>query len=257
MRAQEAAGAAAPILTSADVAAERAFLDAVAGDYPEIESETEHAVRRAAAKLIRSVLPPGADVIELGVADGYMARLLSPYFGRHRIVDAVTFPATRLPEGAELHLSLFEEYEPARPADLVIMSLVLEHVLDPVALMARARGWLVPETGRIVAIVPNMRSLSRLLARAMGIIAALDELTPNDHAHGHRRCYDRHGFDRDIRAAGGEILLRGGLLLKPFANFQMDEMIAAGIVGRAQLDGLEALGAELPDLATALYAVFR
>ena len=37
----------------------------------------------------------------------------------------------------------------------------------------------------------------------------------------------------------------------------MDEMIAAGIIGRAQLDGLEALGAEFPDLSTALYAVFR
>ncbi|SMF72508.1 Methyltransferase domain-containing protein [Tistlia consotensis] len=236
---------------------ERAFLARVSEDYPEIESETEHALRRAAVRLTRTLLPPAAEVVELGTADGYMARLLAPHVARHEIVDAVAFPVARLPASARFHLCLFEEFEPERPADLVIMSLVLEHVLDPVALLARARGWLKPETGKILAIVPNMRALSRQLARAMGLIAELDVLTENDRAHGHRRCYDRFRLDREIAEAGGEVLLRGGLLLKPFANFQMDQMIAAGILGEAQMDGLDALAAEYPDLATAIYAVCR
>lgn len=236
---------------------ERAFLARVSEDYPEIESETEHALRRAAVRLTRSLLPPQASVIELGTADGYMARLLAPHVARHDIVDAVAFPVTRLPATARFHQCLFEEFEPEQPADLVILSLVLEHVLDPVALLARARGWLTPETGKILAIVPNMRALSRQLARAMGLIPELDVLTDNDIAHGHRRCYDRFRLDREIAEAGGEPLLRGGLLLKPFANFQMDQMIAAGILGEAQMDGLDALASEYPDLATAIYAVCR
>lgn len=242
---------------SQSLAEERAFLARVSEDYPEIESETEHALRRAAVRLTRTLLPPAAEVIELGTADGYMARLLAPHVARHEIVDAVAFPVTRLPETAVFHQCLFEEFEPERPADLVIMSLVLEHVLDPVALLARARGWLKPETGRILAIVPNMRALSRQLARAMGLLDGLDVLTENDRAHGHRRCYDRFRLDREVAAAGGEVLLRGGLLLKPFANFQMDRMIAEGIIGEAQLDGLDALAGEYPDLATAVYAVCR
>ena len=68
---------------------------------------------------------------------------------------------------------------------------------------------------------------------------------------------NRIAFDREIATAGGDILQRGGLLLKPFANFQMDQMIEAGIIGPDQLDGFEILGAEYPDLCTALYAVFR
>ncbi len=236
---------------------ERAFLARVSQDYPEIESETEHALRRAAVRLTRTLLPPAAEVIELGTADGYMARLLAPHVARHDIVDAVAFPVTRLPETARFHRALFEEFEPEAPADLVIMSLVLEHVVDSVGLIERARGWLKPETGRILAIVPNMRALSRQLARAMGLIPELDHLTENDLAHGHRRCYDRFRLDREIGQAGGEVLLRGGLLLKPFANFQMDRMIAAGILGEPQMDGLDALAAEYPDLATAIYAVCR
>ena len=236
---------------------EHAFLQRVAEDYPEIESETEHALRRAAARLVESLLPPAARVLELGTADGYMARLLAPRVARHVIVDAVRHRAARLPPGAEFVEGLFEDYAPAERFDLVILSLVLEHVRDPVALLARARGWLVPRTGRALAIVPNRRALSRQLARAMGLIEALDTLTPNDHAHGHRRTYDHSQLDREIAAAGGRVLLGGGLLLKPFANFQMDRMIAGGIIGRAQLDGLDALAAEYPDLATALYAVFR
>ena len=240
-----------------DLAAERRFLRDCTKSYPEIESETEHALRRAIVRLTRSLLPRRAHVLELGCADGYMARLLAPSVERHVVVDAVTFPSTRLPPSAEFHQSLFEEYEPAERFDLVIMSLVLEHVLDPVELMARGRAWLRSETGHVVAIVPNIRALSRQLARAMGIIRELDDLTPNDRAHGHRRCYDRASFDRNIVAAGGEILLRGGLLLKPFANFQMDRMIEADVIGREQLDGLETLGADYADLCTAFYAVFR
>ena len=236
---------------------EREFLRRIAENYPEIQSPTEHAVRRAAVNVARGLLLPGGRLLELGCADGYMARRMSPHAGTHVVVDAVTFASTRFPDSVEFRQSLFEEFSPEERFDLVVMCLVLEHVLDPVALMARARSWIDPERGRILAIVPNMRALSRQLARAMGIVDELDELTPNDRAHGHRRCYDRIALDREIATAGGDILQRGGLLLKPFANFQMDQMIEAGIIGPDQLDGLEILGAEYPDLCTALYAVFR
>ena len=239
------------------LAEERKFLRRLTADYPEVESPIEHAVRRAAVNVARGLVPPGGRFLELGCADGYMARRMSEHAGMHVVVDAVTFPSTRFPESVEFRQILFEEFEPEERFDLVVMCLVLEHVLDPAALMARARNWIDPGRGQILEIVPNMRALSRQLARAMSIVDELDELTPNDRAHGHRRCYDRIAFDREIATAGGDILQRGGLLLKPFANFQMDQMIEAGIIGPDQLDGLEIHGAEYPDLCTALYAVFR
>jgi 2-polyprenyl-3-methyl-5-hydroxy-6-metoxy-1,4-benzoquinol methylase len=244
---------------SATVAGEREFLNSL--EYPQIDSPWEQAVRRAAVNAVHGFLPPRAAVLELGCADGYMTSLLAPLASRHIVVDAVpAFIAEAkkiAPPGVEFVDSLFEEYEPAEPFDLVVMSFVLEHVLDPVALMSRARAWLKPHTGRVLMTVPNRRSMSRLLARSMGLVRELEDLTENDLSHGHRRCYDRASFDRDVEAAGLEAVARGGLVVKPFANFQLDRMIRDGILGRPQLDGLEKLGAEYPDACAALYTVAR
>jgi len=153
--------------------------------------------------------------------------------------------------------ALFEEYEPTRHFDLVIMSFILEHVAEPSELIARTRAWLTPETGRIVAIVPNIRAFSRQLGRAIGVVGDLAEITPSEAAHGHRRSYDRITFDRDIERGGAEILARGGLVVKPFANVHMDMMLRQGIIGPDQLLGLERLAAEYPDLCHSIYVVAR
>lgn len=246
-------------MTEADIENERRFLENVSGDYPGNLSPFEKSVRRAACAIVRSIVPAGAAVLELGCADGYMTALLAEHSGKHVVVDAsarfIAEARRHAPAKVEFVDSLFETYRPQEQFDLVAMSFVLEHVIDPVALIHAALAWIRPGSGRILAVVPNMRAQSRLLARAIGIVTELDELTPNDLAHGHRRCYDRTGFDRQVLAAGGTIHLRGGLMLKPFANFQMDRMIDTGIIGDEQLIGLEKLGHEFPDACAALYSV--
>lgn len=242
------------------LANERAFIEDVSGDYPGNMSSFEKSVRRAAINAIKAVIPRGGSVLELGCADGYMSSMLAEYAGRHVIVDASTRfideAKKQVSNKVEFVESLFETYVPDEPFDLVVMSFVLEHVLSPVALMHASLDWLKPDTGRVFAVVPNMRAQSRLLGRAIGVVGELDELTPNDLAHGHRRCYDRTQFDREVISAGGHVLLRGGLMLKPFANFQMDKIIDGGIIGEEQLSGLEKLGQEFPDACAALYTVF-
>lgn len=47
----------------------------------------------------------------------------------------------------------------------------------------------------------------------------------------------------------------GGLMLKPFADFQMNAMFAGGILGATQLEGLYQLGLEYPDLAGSLFSI--
>lgn len=248
-------------VVEADILArERVFIEEVSGDYPGNMSAFEKSVRRSAMNAIKAVIPHGGSVLELGCADGYMSAMLAEYAGRHVVVDAssrfIGESKKQVPAKVEFVESLFETYVPNEPFDLVVMSFVLEHVLDPVALMRASLGWLKPDNGRVFAVVPNMRAQSRLLGRAMGVVGELDELTPNDLAHGHRRCYDRARFDREVTSAGGRVLLRGGLMLKPFANFQMDRIIDDGIIGEEQLSGLEKLGQEFPDACAALYSVF-
>jgi 2-polyprenyl-3-methyl-5-hydroxy-6-metoxy-1,4-benzoquinol methylase len=240
---------------------ERDRLKSVSQVYEHLGSPIEHAVRRAALRLVsaHSIVKPR--LLELGCSDGYMTSLLNVIASDHVVVEAAPefIEAARkaVPESVTFVQALFEEYAPDRLFDLVVMSFILEHVADPRELIARARRWLNPDTGRIVAIVPNIRAFSRQLGRAIGVVGELNEITPSELAHGHRRSYDRISFDRDVEGGGAEILARGGLVVKPFANTQMDLMLRQGIIGEDQLLGLERLGTEYPDLCHSIYVIAR
>jgi hypothetical protein len=82
-------------------------------------------------------------------------------------------------------------------------------------------------------------------------------LTPNNVNHGHRRVYDRVTLSRDIEAAGLQQVSQGGLLLKILADFQMDKLIDAEILGEQQQEGLYKMGLEYPDLVGSQFSVVR
>ncbi len=241
--------------------AERERLQTSASVYEHLGSPIERAVRRAAVRTVKAHCVSQPSILELGCSDGYMTSLLSSISSDHVVVEgAPEFieAAQRLaPDRVTYVQALFEEYEPARQFDLVLMSFILEHVADPSGLIARARRWLTQDTGRILAIVPNIRAFSRQLGRAIGVVGELAEITPSEALHGHRRSYDRISFDRDVERGGVEILARGGLVVKPFANYHMDMMLSQGIIGEEQLLGLERLGSEYPDLCHSVYVVAR
>jgi len=236
-------------------------LNSVSKVYEHLGSPLEQSVRRAALRMIRAnTFVERPTILELGCSDGYMTALLNVIASDHVVVEAASefIELTRktVPKVTFVQ-ALFEDYEPGRQFDLVIMSFILEHIAEPSKLIARARGWLAHDTGRIIAIVPNIRAFSRQLGRAIGVVGELAEITPSEVTHGHRRSYDRIAFDRDIEGGGAEILARGGLMVKPFANMHMDLMLRQGIIGPDQLRGLELLGAEYPDLCHSIYVVAR
>jgi hypothetical protein len=89
----------------------------------------------------------------------------------------------------------------------------------------------------------------------MGLLEDLKELTENDRKHGHRRVYDRVSLNRELVAAGFEIVAQGGIQLKLLADFQMTRLIDDGTLQRSQLDGLYKLGFQYPDLCGAVFAI--
>jgi hypothetical protein len=111
--------------------------------------------------------------------------------------------------------------------------------------------------GYLFITVPNARALSRQLARHMGFIDNLYDLTENDIRGGHRRVYDRITLNRDIENAGFEIVAQGGILFKPFADFQMEQLIDDKFLKEEHLEGLYKLGNEYPDMCADLYAICR
>jgi 2-polyprenyl-3-methyl-5-hydroxy-6-metoxy-1,4-benzoquinol methylase len=240
---------------------ERHRLEVASEAYEHLGSPLEHYIRQAAIRVLQAHVVGRPRILELGCSDGYMTSLLAQIASAHVVVDAaqefIEKARLAVPETVEFHQALFEEYEPGQSFDVVVMSFILEHIIDPPALIARARSWLTQPAGRLFAVVPNIRALSRQLGRAIGVVGDLAEITASELAHGHRRSYDRTTFDRDIEGGGAEILARGGLVVKPFANTHMDMMLKQGIIGLEQLRGFELLGTEYPDLCHSLYVIAR
>ena len=208
-----------------DPDAERARLEQVAASYggPR-ESVTEsqanrHAARRAAAHV------HGPRVLVLGAATGAWAEPLLERFGGFDTVDAVASIIQRLEQqyGEQVrgHVALFEQFEPAQPYHTVVLGHVLEHLHDPVDVLRRCRGWLVPG-GRVVILVPNADSLHRLVGVQLGHLQQTTDLSPGDRQLGHRRIYTHQTLRAHVEAAGFSSAELSGLFLKPLSNGQMD-----------------------------------
>ncbi len=194
----------------------------------------------------------GESILEMGAAEGVMTQWLADTGRALTIVEgsrafcdslAARFPA------AVVHHSLFESYEPTRAFDNIVLGHVLEHVEDPADIVAKASLWLTP-AGRILAAVPNRRSLHRQAAVLMGLLASEDAMSDADRHHGHRRVFDPESFRQCFLAAGLAIEAFGGYWLKPLSNAQIErtwtpEMLAAFMQ----------LGERYPDIAGEIYVV--
>lgn len=239
---------------------EMRFLESVTGTYVTSDSPQDRAIKRMAMRAFGPFLRPEGEALELGCCDGFMTSLISPLVKHVQVVDGSrTFlEATRrreLPNVSFEH-SLFEDYNPGRSFDFIFACYILEHVIDAVALLQKIRDLLAPD-GLAFIVVPNARAMSRQLARHMGLLDDLFSLTPNDINHGHRRVYDRQLLNRDLERGGLLSVAQGGLMLKPLADFQMSQLMASGVLGEAQLDGLYRMGLEYPDFAGSLFSVCK
>lgn len=194
----------------------------------------------------------GDSILELGPAEGVMTELLAKTGMSITVVEggrafcesiAARFPSVQVVNG------LFEEFAPTRRFDNIVLGHVLEHVEDPAAILARAAGWLSPR-GRVLAAVPNSRSLHRQAAVLMGLLPREDALNESDRHHGHRRVFNPESFRKCFVSAGLAIEIFGGYWLKPVSNRQIEQTWT-----REMLDAFMQLGERYPDIAGEIYVV--
>jgi len=187
----------------------------------------------------------------MGSADGEMTRFLREDFDRLHVLDAsddYVEKATSFGDNVSGSVALFEEFETELRFDTIVASHVLEHLVDPVAVLSRAREWLAPG-GRLIVVVPNADSLHRQLGVKLGLLPATDALNEQDLEIGHRRVYRRETLEADLSAAGFDVTARGGVFLKLLSNVQMQEF------DDAVVEGFYELGKDFPDLCSEIYAV--
>lgn len=230
---------------------ERELLNDVAGWYKNTEWGFYTKIVWYSYVSVRPFLA-GAKCLEMGPADGEMTGFLKDDFEELHVVDAAEAfvrSAEKLGPNVVGHVSLFESFEPPTSYDTIVMSHVLEHVHDPVAVLQKAVTWLNPG-GRIVAIVPNADSLHRRLGVKLGMLQTRNELNSQDVEIGHRRVYDREDLDRDILTAGLTAVSKGGIFLKLLSNTQMLMFDDDRLV-----DAMFELGKDLPELCSEIYSV--
>jgi 2-polyprenyl-3-methyl-5-hydroxy-6-metoxy-1,4-benzoquinol methylase len=239
---------------------EKGLLERYAADYITSDDSSQQRLMRQLEMRIFSKHLTRGRALELGCEIGYMSELISPLVEQLDIVDAserfLEQTRSRALPNARYFCSLFEEYQAEIPYLAVFASHVLEHLLDVPLVLQVVKRSMLPD-GLLFVAVPNARAMSRQLARHMGLIDSLYDLTPNDLRGGHRRVYDQVTLHRELESAGFDVIAHGGIFFKPFADFQMDKLIDLGVLGETQLEGLYRMGYEYPDMCADVYAIAR
>lgn len=140
------------------------------------------------------------------------------------------------------------------PPDLVICSSLLHEVERPAALLHAFMQLLSPRAGVLHVNVPNAGSMHRRLGRSMHILEHENDKSRRNRDLEQYRVYDKASLHSELQEAGFIIESHGGYFLKPFSHAQMATL---AFLTPEVLDGLWVLGAELPDLASEIYANAR
>jgi SAM-dependent methyltransferase len=156
--------------------------------------------------------------------------------------------STALPPNARVVNALFEEFEPASPVDAVEMGFVLEHVEDPLLVVRRYARFLRPP-GTIIIVVPNARSLHRMLGHAAGLLDDMHRLSPDDLQLGHRRYFDLDSITALVKEAGLRVRNTEGVFLKCLTTAQLQRLELSPEVREAFFK----VGVGYPEISNAIY----
>lgn len=140
--------------------------------------------------------------------------------------------------------------------DCILLSGLLHEVPDCAPLLASVAQVCAAGT-RVHVNVPNARSLHRLLAREMGLIGALQTLSPRQQSLQQQRTFDLDALAGVCEQAGFEVFERGSYFVKPFTHAQMAQLQHSGMLDERMLEGLYGLERELPGLGSEIFVHLR
>jgi trans-aconitate methyltransferase len=188
----------------------------------------------------------GDRILELGVGDQIWTSKLVERFPDVTTVEgsAELLDALRKSLGPTTNwhgvLSLFEDFRPDIPYDVVLATYVLEHVDDPAQILQLAHDYWLKPKGRLAIVVPHALSLHRRLAVTMGLQNYPGELGDTDRRAGHKRCLSFCEIEKLLSTQGFKIVEKKGLWTKVLPNAMLTHC------SDEQLSGMFRLGLELP-----------
>ena len=198
--------------------------------------------------MIKSFKPffKDGNFLELGSHKGIFTKLFLPHFNDITCVEvsdeAIEFAKGELGDKVKFINSLFETVTLPTKYDNIVLTHVLEHIDDPVAVLKRINDEWLSDTGRFFLVCPNANAPSRQIAVKMGLISHNSAVTPAEVEHGHNITYTLDTLERDAKAAGLKVVFRSGIFFKALANFQWDKLLNTDIISR-----------EYPDLCSSIF----
>lgn len=213
------------------------------------------------AFMLKSFLPffKDGNLLELGSFKGDFTKRVIPYFDDITCVEAsdeaIQIAKDTLKGSIKFVNSLFEKAVLDEKYDNILLTHVLEHIDDPVAVLRRINDEWLSDTGRFFLVCPNANAPSRQIAVKMGLISHNSAITPAEKEHGHNITYTLDTLERDARSAGLKVVHRSGIFFKALANFQWDRLLQTDIISQEYLDGCYELGHHYPDLCSSIFLV--
>jgi SAM-dependent methyltransferase len=195
--------------------------------------------------------------LELGSFKGEFTKRFLPYFDDITCVEAsgeaIEFAKIELGNKIKFINSVFETVTLPSKYDNIILTHVLEHLDDSVAVLKRINDEWLSDSGRFFLVCPNANAPSRQIAVKMGLISHNSAVTPAEKEHGHRITYTLDTLERDAKAAGLRVVHRSGIFFKALANFQWDRLLNTDIISKEYLEGCYQLGQQYPDLCSSIF----
>lgn len=197
------------------------------------------------------------NILELGCFKGAFTKRLIPLFEDITCVEASSeaIDTVRKELGKKIKFvySLFETATLPTKYDNIVLTHVLEHIDDRVAVLKKINDEWLSDNGRFFLVCPNANAPSRQIAVKMGIISHNSAITEAEAEHGHKITYTLDTLERDVRAAGLNVVHRSGIFFKALANFQWDKILGADIISPEYLEGCYKLGQQYPDLCSSIF----
>lgn len=225
------------------------FLNNLVIDYKDVSPYSKIKKNIIIDLITKSVLNPEMkNSLQMGCSNGYETEQLSKMFETLDVVDGSSVFIEKLKNKYEktnvkMVLSLFEDMPKAlnyKKYDYIFCNYVLEHVHDSVEIMKLMKE-LLSEKGSIFIVVPNGEALSRQIAKKIGFLKDLVELSKNDLDHGHRRVYTINHLENDISLAGLKIKQKSGVVFKILADFQLNELLDLKFLNESHILALQEL----------------
>ena len=140
--------------------------------------------------------------------------------------------------------------------DFVIISSLLHEVDDPLRVLKTIYKLVDKET--IVHInVPNAESFHRILAKEMGIISSVFEMSATQILLQQSHTYNYESLTKLIELSGFVVIDKGSYFIKPFTHKQMQLMLDNKIINTNVLEGLDRMIKYFPDMGSEIYLNVR